>query len=242
MPGLIVSDPQNDAVRRAALTQLLHDYDLPLKGFTEEPTPDFTPDLPRAAFLRRASWTLLIPGRALPMAALTAHIPGDPLTANVLRRHLFLRMSLMPYLRPGRAVTQLEGCFLLGDSLLIAPVSPEDTVDARLPSGVWTELSGACHTIRLRCMRGYNETPVLARANTLLPISMNGQSLTQTARDDTDRLTLHWFQPEQEAACSLADGTWYHVQRAGERIDVRTNTDKAFHLVVHEDGRERLVK
>lgn len=242
MYGMTISDPSGDALRRSELTRLLHDYDLPLAGFTEEPAEGFTPGMIQASFLRTASWRLLIPGQALPMEGLLAHIPGAPLTANVLRRHLFLRMSLMPYLRPGRAVTQLEGCFLLGGSLLVAPVSPEDTVDAQLPSGVWTELNGTCHKGHLRCMRGYNETPVLARENALLPISMNGQSLTQTARNDADRLTLHWFQPGQKAECPLADGTWYQVQRAGARIDVRTNTDKAFHLIVHENGRELLVK
>lgn len=242
MYGMTVSDPSGDALRRSELTRLMHDYDLPLECFTEEPAEGFAPGMTQSAFLRTASWKLLIPGLALPMEGLLAHVPGAPLAANVLRRHLFLRMSMMPYLKPGRKVTQLTGCFLLGDSLLIAPVSSEDTVDAHLPPGVWTELNGACHEGRLRCMRGYNETPVLARENALLPISMNGQSLTQRTLDDADRLTLHWFQPEQEAECALADGTRYHVQRAGERIDVCADTDKAFHLIVHEDGCERLVK
>lgn len=242
MYGMMVSDPSGNALRRSELTRLLHDYDLPLEGFTEEPAEGFASGMTQAAFLRTASWKLLIPGQALPMESLLAHIPGAPLAANVLRRHLFLRMSLMPYLRSGRKVTQLTGCFLLGDSLLIAPVSPEDTVDAQLPPGVWTELNGACHEGRLRAMRGYNETPVLVRENTLLPVSMNGQSLTQTTDDDTDRLTLHWFQPAGEAECSLADGTRYHVQRAGESVSINTNTGKPFHLIVHEDGREWLVK
>lgn len=242
MYGMMVSDPSGNALRRSELTRLLHDYDLPLEGFTEEPAEGFAPGMTQAAFLRTASWKLLIPGQPLPMESLLAHIPGAPLAANVLRRHLFLRMSLMPYLRPGRKVTQLTGCFLLGDNLLVAPVSPEDTVDAQLPPGVWTELNGACHEGRLRAMRSYNDTPVLARENTLLPVSMNGQSLTQTTADDADRLTLHWFQLEQEAECTLADGTHYHVQRAGESVSINTNTGKPFHLIVHEDGREWLVK
>ena len=115
-------------------------------------------------------------------------------------------------------------------------------MDIQLPPGVWTELSGACHTNRLRCMRGYNEMPVLVRENTLLPISMNGQSLTQTTGDDADRLTLHWFQPAQEARCVLADGTWYHVQCTGGQVSVDTNTDKPFHLITHQDGVETLIR
>lgn len=241
MFGLIVSDPTCDAARREACARLLHDYDLPLTSFTDAPAPLFTPGISCAAFLRMASAALLQPGQPLPMDTLIARLSGDPLPANVLRRHLFLQLSLLPYLRPGRAVTPLTGCFLLGGDLLVAPVTPEDTVDIALPPGVWTELTGACHTGRLRCMRGWNETPVLARANALLPISMNGQSLTQTTADDADRLTLHWFQPEDEAECTLADGTRYQVQRSGEQATVRTNTDKAFHLILHRDGIETLV-
>ena len=91
-------------------------------------------------------------------------------------------------------------------------------------------------------MRGYNEMPVLVRENTLLPISMNGQSLTQTTADDADRLTLHWFQPKESAECLLANGTRYHVQHAGEQITVSADTDKPFHLIVHQDGIEKLIR
>ena len=243
MFGLIVSDPACDTARREALSRLLHDYDLPLTGFTDAPAPRFRKDMSRAAFLRTASAALLIPGEALPMDALLTHLPGgDPLPANVLRRHLLLQLSLLPYLRPGRPVTQLDGCFLLGEDLLIAPVSPEDTVDVQLPPGVWTELNGTCRTGRLRCMRGYNETPVLVRENALLPISVNGQSLTELHADDADRLTLHWFQPADQARCMLADGTWYQVQRRDSQSSVQTNTDRGFHLIVHENGTERLIR
>lgn len=242
MFGLIISDPSHNADRRATLRRLLHDYDLPLTAFTEEPASLFLPDMPRAAFLRTASAALLQPGQPLPMEALLTHLPGEPLPGNVLRRHLFLQMSLMPYLRPGQAVTHLDGCFLLGSDLLIAPVTAEDTVDVQLPCGVWTELNGACHEGRLCGMRGYHETPVLVRPNALLPVSMNGQSLTQTTDDDADRLTLHWFQPEDEASCTLADGTRYHVQREGGSIDVHADTGKPFHLILHENGVETLVR
>ena len=243
MFGLIVSDPACNAQRRRQLRTLLHSLDLPLSAFTEEPTSLFPAELPRAAFLRRASWALLIPGQALPLDALLAHLSAaDPLPGNVLRRYLFLRWSLMPYLRPGRRVAWLDGAFLLGDDLLVVPVTPEDTADAPLPPGLWTELNGTVHERRLRCVRGWNELPVLVRENTLLPVSMNGQSLTQTASDDADRLTLHWFQPQGEAECVLADGSRYHVQRAGGQIDVHADTLKPFHLIVHQDGVETLIK
>lgn len=242
MFGLIVSDPSRDQPRREALARLLHDYDLPLTSFTDEPAGLFHGDEGRATFLRTASAALLRPGQPLPMAGLEAHLPTGPLTANVLRRHLFLQLSLMPYLRQNHAFMPLTGCFMLGDSLLVAPVSADDVVDAQLPPGVWTELTGACHTGRLRCMRGYNETPVLARENALLPISVNGQSLTELNAGDSDRLTLHWFQPQSRAGCILADGTRYEVQREGDAFLVHADTDRPFHLIVHEDAAQRLIR
>jgi len=237
MPGLYVSGADHPE----ALSALLYDFDLPLAAFTEAPSA-IGSELPFAAFLRQASLAALL-GQPLPGKALMKHLrAGAPLCGNVIRRHLFLRLSLMPYLRPGRAITPLEGCILLGRDLLIAPVSPEDTVDALLPPGVWTELNGVCHTDRLRCMRGWNETPVLVRENALLPISMNGQSLTQTTQDDADRLTLHWFQPHSEASCTLADGTRYQVQRTQGQVAIHADTDKPFHLILHQDGMETLVR
>lgn len=240
MFGLIVSDPSHDADRRRALADRLRALDLPLTGFTEEAAPLFMQAIPRAAFLRTASATLLRPGQPLPMEALWTHLfSPDPLPANVLRRYLFLQLSLLPYLRPGREVTELNGCFLVGPDLLVAPITPQDTVDALLPPGLWTELNGQCHKTRLRGMRGYNEMPVLARENAVIPIGVNERT---TTHDDADRVTLHWFQPLSTAECRLADGTRYSLQREGDAIAVHTQTDRAFHLIVHRDGREFLIR
>jgi alpha-glucosidase (family GH31 glycosyl hydrolase) len=161
------------------------------------------------------------------------------LAGNVLRKYLFLQLSLLPYLRPGRAVTHLPGCFLQGDALLIAPVSAEDVVDVQLPPGVWTELGGACVQGRLRCMRGFNEMPVLVRENTLLPIGVSDRSADH---DDADRLTLHWYQPRGQAECILADGTRYTARECSGRISVATETDKPFHVIVHQNGETLLVQ
>lgn len=240
MFGLIVTDP-NHIAARAEIAERLHSFDLPLAGFTADAAA-FPADLPRAAFLRKASWAVLL-GQPLPADALLTHLSRtDPLPANVLRKYLFLRWSLTPYLKPGRTINAVEGGYLLGDSLLILPVSPEDIVDVPLPSGVWTELTGKTHTGRLRSMRGYHEMPVLVRENTLLPISMNGQSLSQTTHDDADRLTLHWYQPKDFASCILADGTRYDVTHTGGHFSVRTDTTKAFHLIVHQGDTEILVR
>ena len=242
MFGLIVSDPAHDEARRAGLAALLRDYDLPLTAFTDAPAPLFSPAMSRAAFLRTASAALLQPGQPLPMEALRSFLSGDPLPANVLRRHLLLQTSLLPYLRQQQEIRPLTGCFLLGEDLLVVPVSPEDAADALLPDGAWTELTGEVHRGHLRCLRGYNETPVLARENALLPIGMNGASLAQSAGNDADRLTLHWFQPEKEARCQLADGTRYHAQRCGDQLILHTTSEYPCHLIVHQDGQERLIR
>ncbi len=240
MFGLIVSDPSRDSARRAQLEALLHSLDLPLTAFTNSPAPLFAAEMSRPEFLRTASAALLMPGQPLPMDGLLAHLnSGDPLPANVLRRYLFLQFSLLPYLRPEREITRLEGCFLLGDDLLIVPVSAEDTVDVQLPPGVWTELNGTTHEGRLRCMRGYNEMPILVRENALLPIGVNDRSADH---DDADRLTLHWFQPNVNAACTLADGTQYEVDRSGRHVNICLHTEKPFHLVIHENGVETFIQ
>ncbi len=236
MPGLYLSAAPAEETRLAAL---LHDFDLPLAGFTREPSA-LPPDLPRAAFLRAASVAALL-GQPLPAGPLSALLRRDnPLPANVLRRHVLLRLSLLPYLRRAHPITPLDGGLLVGNALLVLPVSADDTVDAPLPPGTWTELNGTTHILRLRGLRGFNETPLLIRENTLLPVSMNGASLAQSAVNDADRLTLHWFQPGSEASCVLADGTRYHVQRTGGQVCL--HADKPCHLVLHQDGCETLVR
>lgn len=237
MPGLYISSPNAPA----ALSALLHDFDLPVAACTREASA-IPADLPLPAFLRAASVAALL-GQPIPAEALQTHLSGgSPLAANVLRRHLMLRRSLMPYLRPGRAITPTDGGLRVGDALLILPVSADDTVDAPLPPGVWTELNGTTHTGLLRSLRGYNETPLLVRQNALLPVGMNGGSLAQTTPDDADRLTLHWFQPGKAAECLLADGTFYRTARNGSSLTVDTNADKPFHLILHANGTERLIR
>lgn len=239
MFGLIVSAPAMDEACRSELRARLHDFDLPLSAFTDAPACMFREDMSRAEFLRTASAALLLPGTPLPAGALLRWLGGDPLVANVLRKYLFLQLSLLPYLRPGRSITPLPGGFLVGDALLIVPVSAEDTVDIELPPGKWTELTGLCHEGRLRCMRGYNEMPVLVRENTLLPIGVNDRS---TSHDDADRLTLHWFQPDGQAVCTLADGTRYTAYSSGGRSSVTTDTDKPFHVLIHKNGETQMLQ
>lgn len=238
--GLILSDPAGDQEKRRAAERLLAAQQIPLAGFTQEEAALFGTVSDRNAFLRRAAWVLMRPGEPLPINAVLAHLNADALPGNVLRRCIFLQLSLLPYLRANAKVTQGEGCFLLGDDLLVAPVSEEGTVEAVLPPGQWTDLQdGQVWAGRLRLMRGYNAMPVLARENALIPIGVEDR---RSDGDDADRVTLHWYQPGGEARCALADGTAYNVSmRDGVPVMI-TNSQKAWHMILHLDGQEHLIR
>lgn len=221
-----------------AVQKLLEKQLIPFAGFTDAPA--FAADAFREDFLRHAA-SAVLQGLPLPMEGVARHLSGqEALPGNVLRKYVCLQLSLMPYLRVEPQVTQLDGCFLLGNDLLVAPLGEDGRIDAQLPEGVWTELStGECMQGRLRRMRGLNAMPVLARENSVIPIGVNDR---QTDADDADRVTLHWFQPRQEARCMLSDGTVYDLSKQGDSFIAESDTVKTWHLIVHRDGEEMLVK
>jgi len=236
--GLILSDPEENKAKRLRAEVLLAMQQIPLSGFTQEPVcPQGWEE--RNGFLRRAARTLLRPGEPLPLEAVLHHLSGDALPGNVLRRYVCLQLSLLPYLRKNAQVREGEGCFLLGDDLLVAPVSDMDIVDALLPHGRWTDIQdGQVWHNRLRLMRGYNAMPILARENALIPIGVEDR---RWDGDDADRVTLHWYQPGEAAQCILADGTAYAVAKQEGKPVVTTDSVKTWHLIVHQDGQEKLI-
>lgn len=238
--GLILSDSDKNQARRLKAEVLLAMQQIPLAGWTEDEAALFGEVKDRNAFLRRTAMVLMRPGEPLPLDAVLTYLSGDALPGNVLRRYLFLQLSLLPYLRVNDSVTQGEGCFHLGDDLLVAPASEEDTVEAVLPPGQWTDLQdGQVWTGCLRLMRGYNAMPVLARENALVPIGVEDR---RSDGDDADRLTLHWYQPKEEAHCVLADGTTYHVKMQDGRPAAQSDSGKPWHLIIHQDGQEQLIR
>lgn len=226
--------PEEKEIRRLLEAQLI-----PFEGFTAE-APSFEEAEGRDDFLRKAAAAVL-QGRPLPLAETLRHLSGrEALAGNVLRKYVCLQLSLMPYLRQNANVTQLSGCFLLGENLLIAPLGPDGCVEAQLPPGQWTEMAtGEIHTRHLRRIRGLNAMPVLARENSVIPIGVNDRC---TIADDADRLTLQWFQPQKEACCMLADGTGYHLFRNGDNFTWSTDTDKPWHLIIRQNNDEILLK
>jgi len=238
MFGLILADDLS--VSRKAMTELLDVQQIPLGGFVEGPAADFPAHLPQEDFLRACAARLMQPGQPLPMGDVYACLcKGSARPGNIIRKYTFLQLSLMPYLRVQHHITQLEGCFLVGDSLLVAPLGEDGRVDAALPPGVWTDVStGEWISGRLRRMRGLNEMPVLARENALIPIGVNDRT---AFANDADRLTLHWFQPAQEAVCTLADGTTYRTWQDETGFHAQSDSLLPWHVIVHAHGCEALL-
>lgn len=236
MFGLILSAP---AEKREAIANTLVMHDIPLSGFTDVPSP-ICPELPQNEFLHAAAHALLRPGTPLPADAFLACLQADARPGNTLRRLVCLQLSLLPYLRVHHTITDLDGGQLIGPALLAAVPDAEDRVDCALSAGIWTDLiTGECCTGRLRCLRSLSAVPILVRENTLLPIGVDDR---HTDHDDADRLTLHWFQPHASASCTLADGTVYTVQYKNNQVYADATTSKPYHLILHENGAETLIR
>ena len=230
---------RDGSIEEQALRDVLEKQLIPFAGFTDEP-PAFGDNGTREDFLRSAASAVML-GLPLSMDGVARHLSGqEALPGNVLRKYVCLQLSLLPYLRQNSTVTPLEGCFLLGNDLLVAPLGEDGCIDAQLPPGVWTELAtGECISGRMRRIRGLNAMPVLARENSVIAIGVDDR---HTDADDADRVTLHWCQPGVQARCVLADGTEFHLRRDGEKFAGESNSDKSWHLIVRQDGNEILVK
>ena len=149
--------------------------------------------------------------------------------SDVLRHFVTLKHRLMPYLYRMAAVAHERGTpvmrplmmqfpedrgsdcidlqYMLGDSLLVAPIfRPDGEVDFYLPPGVWTHLlsgealPGGWH----HAAYDYFSLPLFVRQNTLLPLGGNDQ---RPDYDYTEGLELQLFalQDGATAACAIPD-------------------------------------
>lgn len=180
----------------------------------------------------------------------------DDESVEITRQFTRLKMRLMPYLigaaeeahrdgtpmmRPmvlefpeDRSGYDADGQYMLGDSLLIAPVfSAEGEVEYYLPDGEWTSLlDGSVQDGRrwVGEQHGYDSLPVRVRPGTVLPWG---------ARDDrpdyewADGVTLRCFALpdgfDRVVTVPGADGrsTSFHVRREGRRIIARSHDARA---------------
>lgn len=163
----------------------------------------------------------------------------DDEASEVVRRFTELKCRLMPYLygmsavacqqgipvlRPmifefpdDRAADYIDRQYMLGDSLLVAPIFSEDgMVDYYLPHGCWTHLlsnqtreGGRWYKERY----DYFSLPLYVRQNTLLPMGSN------SSRPDYDyaqgiELHLYALGDGQTATCTVPDTSGHTVLTA----------------------------
>ncbi|MDK2991795.1 MAG: alpha-D-xyloside xylohydrolase [Clostridiales bacterium] len=143
----------------------------------------------------------------------------DEEAVEVVRHFTELKCSLMPYLYSMACITAQRGIpsmrsmvlefpedancawldrqYMLGDSLLIAPIFRDDsTVDYYLPDGYWTNF------ISNKVVEGgrwqhekhnYLSLPLMVRPNSIIPVGSNNQTTDYAYGDG---LTLHVFELE----------------------------------------------
>jgi alpha-D-xyloside xylohydrolase len=177
----------------------------------------------------------------------------DDEAVDVLRFFTKLKCRLMPYLfgaaveahKTGmpmlRAMTlefpEDPGCdkldlqYMLGDSLLVAPVfTPDGRVDFYLPDGRWTDvLTNDCIEGGrwIRDIYDYMSLPLLARPNSVIPF---GAVEDHPDYEYADDVTFHVFQLEDGAEASVivptpAGETAQHLSlvRKGRTITIETD-------------------
>ncbi len=125
-------------------------------------------------------------------AACEAHEEGIP-----LMRAMILEFPDDP------ACNYLDRQYMLGNSLLVAPVfSPDGTVDYYLPEGRWTNfLTGQVvegdHWMHET--HSYLSLPLMARSNAVIPVGVNEQ---RPDYDYVDEVTFHVFELQDGATLS----------------------------------------
>ena len=187
----------------------------------------------------------------------------DEESVDVVRAFTKLKCRLMPYLygamvqahecgtpmlRPmllefpdDPACDALDRQYMLGDSLLVAPIFREDgRVDYYLPEGDWQNLITGARASGGRWQRerhDFMSLPLMVRPGTVLPL---GACDTRPDYDYADGVELHVFAlPEGQArTVTLYDlkgrpAATYTVARRNGKITVQTDSPKPYTVVEH---------
>ena len=184
----------------------------------------------------------------------------DDEAVDVLRFYTKLKGRLMPYLYAQAVKTHETGVpmmrpmvvefpedaackfldmqYMLGDSLLIAPVMREDgAVEFYLPGGIWTDIiTGAVYNGGhfYKETRSYTEMPILARENSIVGYGRFDKSSAYDYADGTE-FVLYGF-------AGGADATVEVVTDGGAGVDVYDcNAVKAYTLSAVGDGNRIIV-
>lgn len=177
----------------------------------------------------------------------------DDEAVDVTRQFTRLKMSLMPYLgrlgelahtrglpvmRPmmlelpaDRTAATVDTQYMLGDSLLVAPVfSAEGTVSFYVPEGTWTHLLSGETVVGPRWVKehhGFDSLPLLVRPGSVLPV---GARSDRPDYDWADGVTLRLFEladghSSEVVVPSSEDGgdvaARFTVERTGRSVEIR---------------------
>ena len=188
----------------------------------------------------------------------------DEESCDVVRKFTRLKCRLMPYLygaaveahehgtpmmRPmmlefpdDPACDTLDRQYMMGESLLVAPVFHEDShVDYYLPDGLWTSLLDGRKVQGGHWQRETHDflsLPLMVRPGTVLPM---GKHDDRPDYDYTDGLELHVYQlaEGQTVTVKIPDlkgqlAATYTVTMKNGKAEVVTDSKKPYTVVVHE--------
>lgn len=222
-------------------------------GFESTSTPD--------VYMRWAAFGLLSSHSRL-HGSYSYRVPwlyGDE-AVDVVRFFTKLKCSLMPYIFKNACITSKTGVslmramivefqddpacayldrqYMLGDSLMVAPVFHEDGhVTYYLPKGKWTHLlsndvreGGSYYTDTY----GYLSLPLYVRQDSVIAIGSNSQ---KPDYDYSDNLTYHVFELLNEAQTDVYDVNGnveasIHFKRENQSIFVTSNNQKPFKILL----------
>ena len=175
----------------------------------------------------------------------------DEEAVQVLSKFTKLKCSLMPYLYHAAtqahkngtpmlrsmllefpddpACTHLDLQYMLGDSLLVAPIFTHDgSVSYYVPAGVWTNLLNGNQVEGpgwKRETHDFTSLPLLARPNSVIPI---GNRDDRPDYDFSDGVTLHIHQLESGHSAKVeiptVNGkieTTFEIERKGQEIHIQ---------------------
>ena len=196
----------------------------------------------------------------------------DEEAVEVVRRFTKLKCSLMPYLyglaaqahengypvlRPmfmefpdDPACDTLERQYMLGGDLLVAPVMHADGhVDYYLPEGKWTNLLTGKTARGCRWQRethGFMTLPLMVREGAVLAV---GALRDRPDYDYADGVTLHVYELEvgETTFVTVPDlggntAAAYALTRTPSGVQVETDSDLPYHVILHADGTEMRVR
>jgi alpha-D-xyloside xylohydrolase len=184
----------------------------------------------------------------------------DEESVDVVRQFTRLKNRLVPYLHAAArdahehgwpvmramiveypndpACRYLDRQYMLGSSLLVAPIFREDNVaEYHLPAGKWTHLLTGQQVEGGRWIseaHDFMSVPLFARENSIIPMAVNSDRPSWTANDE---LILHVMHLE-DGAETMCDAV---TTDTNKRVTFRA-TRRGDEVILHSNGEARNVK